>query len=408
MRVAYFADVVELGGAELSLLDYFRTLPALPFEALLITPREGPLTEAARAIGADCRIVPMPELVAYERNPNVFKATPGAQARAAYFASASRSLWRLAAALRRWEIDILHTNGLRSHLYGAAATTLVGCHTVWHVRDIIVKPWQLRLFRGAGRWVDRIICVSEPARRSLVGDRDRLARKSITIHNAIDLDQYHPDPWAVEHVCDELGLAGSFPVVSLVGQVTPNKGQSDLLAAAPAVLARLPHARFLIVGQPLMGEDHYEQQLYKQAALLGIADRVIFTGFRSDVAAILGASDVAVAPSWQEPYPRTAMEAFAAGVPVVATRVGGIPELIREGETGLLVEPHRPDQLADAIVHAIDPATHDQLTRAAGRFAVERCGVGTEMARIAAIYEAVLRMPSGSLGGVPTDKIRAA
>jgi glycosyltransferase involved in cell wall biosynthesis len=408
MRVAYFADVVELGGAELSLVDYFRTLPAFPFEAILITPREGPLTAAARAVGADCRIVPMPELVAYERNPNVFKATRGARARMAYFASASRSLWRLAMALRRWEIDILHTNGLRAHLYGVAATTLLGRHTVWHIRDIIVKPWQLRLFRGAGRWVDSIICVSEPARQSLVGAQDMLNRKSITIHNAIDLEHYRPNLREVEHIRDELGLAGSFPVVSLVGQVTPNKGQTDLLAAIPAVLAQLPHARFLIVGQPLMGEDRYEQELCEQAARLGISNRVLFTGFRSDVAAILGASDVAVSPSWQEPYPRTAMEAFAAGVPVVATRVGGIPELIRDGETGLLVEPHRPDQLAAAIVRAADPAMRSQLACAAERFAAEHCSVGTEMARIAAIYETVLSMPSGSLGGASTARVQAA
>lgn len=408
MRVAYFADITELGGAELSLVDYFRVLPSLPFEALLITPREGPLTDAARAVGADCRTVPMPELVEYERNPNVFKATSDFQARAAYFASASRSLWRLAASLRGWKIDILHTNGLRSHLYGAAAAALTERHTVWHIRDIIVKPWQLHLFRGAARWVDRAICVSEPARQSLIGGHDALGRKAVTIHNAIDLEHARPNPYEVDRIRDKLGLAGSFPVVTLVGQVTPNKGQADLLSAAPAVLAALPQARFLIVGQPLMGEQLYMQGLYEQAAELGIADRVKFTGFRPDVAAILGASDVAVAPSWQEPYPRTIMEAFAAGVPVVATRVGGIPDLIRADETGLLVEPHRPDQLAEAIVRAASPVTRDHLARTAACFAIERCGVGTEMARIAAIYEAVLRMPPGSLGGAPADEMPAA
>jgi glycosyltransferase involved in cell wall biosynthesis len=400
MRVAYFADVVELGGAELSLVDYFRASASQPFEALLITPREGPLTEAVRAVGADCRVVRMPELAHYETNPNVFKATHDPLARAAYFASASRSLWRLAAALRRWRVDVFHTNGLRAHLYGAAAGRLAGCHVVWHVRDIIVKPWQLRLFRESGRLVDALICVSEPTRLALAGGPP-LGGKAVTIHNAIHLDTYRTTPREVAAVRAEFDLAGHFPVVTQIGQVTPNKGQADLLEAARHVLVHQPSARFLIVGQPLMGEQAYAAGLREQAAQLGIGHAVVFAGFRRDVAAILGASDVAVTPSWQEPYPRTIMEAMAVGVPVVATRVGGIPELVRHQETGLLVGPHQPEEMADAILRAVEAPLRERLAQAGIRVAREQCGVEAEMARIAAVYERILRVPSGSLGGLP-------
>ncbi|MFI5271434.1 MAG: glycosyltransferase family 4 protein [Ktedonobacterales bacterium] len=392
MRVAYFADIVELGGAEMSLVNYFQALHARaqrPYEALLIAPREGPLTEAARTAGGDVRIVPMRELVAYERNPNVFKATHDPLARAAYFGSAAASLLRLASALRRWRIDLLHTNGLRAHFYGAAAAQLAGRACVCHVRDILIKRWQLRLFDLAGHGADRVICVSEPARAALDGCAS-VRGKTAIVHPGRHLDAYRPAPEAVARARAELGLDRCFPVVTLVGQVTPNKGQTDLLNAAPTVLEAFPQARFLIVGKPLLGEASYLASLREQARQLGIADRVSFTGFRSDVASILGLSHVAVTASWQEPYPATIIEAYAAAVPVVATRVGGIPELVRDGETGLLVEPHRPDLLARAICAACTAPLRERLIHASLRFVAESCTVDAELAAIERVYASVL------------------
>ncbi len=396
MTVAFFSDNVELGGAELSLVDYFRALPALGMPAMLLTPREGPLTEAVRAVGGACHIVAMPELVRYETNPNVFKATGALGARAVYFASAGRSIGRLAAALRAHHIALLHTNALRAHLYGAAAARLAGRPVVWHVRDILVKPWHLRLFRTAGRAADAIICVSEPARAALATS-PALARKSVTIHNAIHLPTYQPAAADVARVRDEFALGGCFPVIALVGQVTWNKGHSDLIAAMPAIVRQQPTARLLIVGDSLTGEAEYKAHLRELIAQHDVGAHVTFTGFRADVAAILGASDVAAAPSWQEPYPRTVMEAFAAGVPVVATRVGGIPELVRDGATGLLVAPHAPGELAAAVLRASAPETRARLVAAARRVAAAECGVAAELGRIAAVYERVLRLAPGSL-----------
>jgi glycosyltransferase involved in cell wall biosynthesis len=400
VKVAFFSDVVELGGAELSLVDYFRSLPAFPVSPLLIVPREGPLSAAARAVGAECQVVTMPELVMYERNPNVFKATHDSRARATYFASASRSLWRLAALLHSWHVDILHTNGLRAHLYGVAAARLARCHVVWHVRDIIVKPWQLQLFRAAGRWTDRIICVSEPARLAIAAS-GALSSKALTVHNAIHLPTYEPDPGETRRVRAELGLQDRYPILSIMGQVTWNKGHIDVIGAMPAIRARYPRAHLLIVGDSLTGEEDYKAHLRDLVHRLQLEDCVTVTGFRHDVAALLGLSDVAVSASWQEPYPRNVMEAFVARVPVVATRVGGTPELVKDGETGLLIAAHRPDQLAAAVLRATEPQLRARLVSQARRVAEEQCGVEAELSRIAAIYEDVLRLPRGSLQGRP-------
>lgn len=407
MNLAYFSDVVELGGAELSLVDYFRALPALPISARLITPHEGPLSDAARAVGAECRVVHMPELTAYEHNPNIFKATHDPRARAAYFSEAARSLWRLAALLRRERIDVLHTNALRAHLYGAVAGHLAGCRVVWHVRDIIVKPWQLHLFHGLGHMVDRIVCVSAPARDAMAVSPS-LARKAITIHNAIHLPTYRPTDGEVQRVRAELKLEGCFPIISLVGQLTWNKGHLDLIAAMPSILAHAPQARLLIVGESLSGEEGYRATLRDLVHNLNLEQQVIFTGFRRDVGAILGASDVAVTPSWQEPYPRTVMEAYIAGTPVVATNVGGIPELVRDGETGLLVDPHQPDHLGNAILRALEPEVRERLRRKATRVAHEECSVEAELTRIVGLYEEILRLPRGTLSRAKTNRTSAA
>lgn len=408
MRVAYFADIVELGGAEMSLVNYFQALRELdqpPYDALLIAPREGPLTEAARQAGGAVRIVPMPELVAYERNPNVFKATRDPRAHCAYFASAVRSLARLAAALRRWHVDLLHTNGLRAHYYGTVAAHLAGRRVVCHVRDILVKRWQLRLLDLVGKWADRVICVATPVQAAL-DQCASLRDKTVVVHPGRHLDRYCPDLHAVARARVELGLDHGFPIISLLGQVTPNKGQADLLDALPAVLDVHPRAHCLIVGKPLLGEVGYERALHDQAHRLGIASHVTFTGFRSDVASILGLSDVAVTASWQEPYPATIIEAYAAGAAVVATRVGGIPELVRDGETGLLVEPHQPSQLAQAILRACGAQVREPLIRAALRFASEQCTVDAELAAIGRVYAEVLdtatsRAPSAVASRAP-------
>lgn len=389
MTVAFFSDIVELGGAELSLVDYFRVLPSLGLPAVLLTPREGPLTDAVRQVGGICHVVPMPELVQYEANPNVFKATRAGWARCGYFARAARSIWRLASALRTNQITLLHTNALRAHLYGAAAGRLAGCRVVWHIRDIIAKPWQLRLFHSVGRSVHAVICVSEAA-RAAIAIGPALTRKAITIHNAIHLPTYQPASADVRRAREEMRLADHFPVIAIVGQVTWNKGQADLIAAMPAILMRYPTAQLLIVGDSLTGETTYTAHLHDLVTRLGLQDHARFTGFRTDVAAMLGASDVAVVPSWQEPYPRTVMEAFVAGVPVVATRVGGIPELVRDGETGLLVAPHQPDQLAEAILRATEEPIRTRLMESARQVAAERCGVEAELSQIVAVYQRVL------------------
>jgi glycosyltransferase involved in cell wall biosynthesis len=143
-----------------------------------------------------------------------------------------------------------------------------------------------------------------------------------------------------------------------VGHLADHKGQRYLVAAAPAVLARFPQARVLVVGAGELLEP-----LAAQARKLGVADRVLFPGFRSDVPALLAALDLFVFPSHLEGLGTSVLDALALGLPVVATTAGGIPEMIEDGVHGRLVPPRDPDALARAMVELLE---QPELARALG------------------------------------------
>jgi glycosyltransferase involved in cell wall biosynthesis len=145
--------------------------------------------------------------------------------------------------------------------------------------------------------------------------------------------------------------------VGVVGRLVPEKGVDVFLQAAALVLAVVPQARFLVVGDGPVRAD-----LERQAAGLGIADRVTFTGFRADAPQVIAGLDLLAVPSRSDGSPLVVCEAMAAGVPVVASRVGGLPDLVADGRTGLLVGPGRSEELARALVSLLlDPTAADEL-----------------------------------------------
>lgn len=173
------------------------------------------------------------------------------------------------------------------------------------------------------------------------------------------------------NVCDEeilsarreLEIPSSAPIIETVAALIPQKGVSDLLLAAKHVLAHRPDAIFLIVGDGPLAST-----LQQQAKDLGICSACRFTGLRSDVHRLMALADVVAVPSvWEEPAGLVVIEAMAAGRPVVATRVGGIPEYMQDGTTGILVEPRNPEQLAHALLKLMDSPDLARLMGQAGR-----------------------------------------
>jgi glycosyltransferase involved in cell wall biosynthesis len=192
------------------------------------------------------------------------------------------------------------------------------------------------------------------------------------IYNGVDLERYDHQ----EACCtlgEEYGIPAGSPIVGVVARLEPEKGHPTLLEAWPAVLRACPATYLLVIG-----EGSRREALEEQALELGIADRVIFTGRRDDVPAVTAALDVAVLPSYREAQGLSILEAMALSRPVVASNVGGIPEVIEDGVSGLLVEPHDAETLATAIIRLLSNHPFADMIGRAGhdvvhqRFCAER------------------------------------
>jgi len=274
-----------------------------------------------------------------------------------YKPHALKQLLRLAAYMRQSRTQILHSYNFYSNVFAIPAARLAGVPVVIaSIRDqgAYTTSAQKMLHKWVGRLADMVLVNAESIRRWLIEEGFQ-PEKIITIRNGIDMGGYKL-PNTATNIRKEYNIAPDAPIVLMLSRLNQNKGVDDFLNAAALVSARYPDARFLVVGEKLQTlnrvisvDQAYHSSLHALTARLGLTEKVIFTGRRSDVAAILAESSVSVLPSLSEGIPNSLLESLAAGVPVVATRVGGIPELVRDGENGFLVPVNSPTDLADSI-----------------------------------------------------------
>ncbi|HEY8134329.1 MAG TPA: glycosyltransferase [Thermoanaerobaculia bacterium] len=307
--------------------------------------------------------------------------------------------WRLARDIRRMGIRIVHTYGFYGNVFAIPAAKLAGASVIASIRDmgVYLSPSQ----RIAQRWVcglaDHILVNAAAIKEWLIADGYD-GDKITAIPNGIDLSRFAP-PAQSGNLHSSLGLPADAPLVAAIGRVSRLKGLEDFLAAAAIVAPRFPAARFLIIGEPsftsrgrkIVVDGSYNDELTRLAARLGLQERVIFTGFRSDVEQILPELAVSVLPSLSEGLSNTLLESMAAGLPVVATRVGGTAEVVRDSENGLLVDPGDPVSLAEGIGRLLDaPQFAAQLGQAARRRIAERYSMRLLVENTSRAYDAVL------------------
>jgi glycosyltransferase involved in cell wall biosynthesis len=175
-------------------------------------------------------------------------------------------------------------------------------------------------------------------------------KKLVLIYNGVDHSNFKVPREVRVKLRNKTGFTHSHKVVTVVANLIPYKGHAELLAAAAAVIDQMPSSRFWLVGKDRGMQKHLKQK----ARELGILNRVIFAGERSDIPNILAASDILVLPSHEEGFSNVILEAMAAGLPLVATRVGGAQEAVLDGVTGWLVQPNRPKELATKIVDLLN------------------------------------------------------
>lgn len=341
MKILHVDTGKSWRGGQKQVLDLHRGLIARGVQSLLLCTRGGELLRRAAALG-----LPVEGLALRGEWDLV-------------------SAWAVARRLRRWKATHLHLHTSHAQGIGLVAARMAGFSNVVATRRVDF-PIRKHL---ANRWkygpsVARYVAISRSvaARLSDFGipaERIRVAPSGVALERAA--------PGAGGAFRRELGLAPDALLVGNIAHLSSEKGQRDLVDAIPAVLAVHPEARFVLVGEgALRGE------LERRARELGLGERLAFTGFRDDVDVILDALDVFVMSSHAEGLGTAVADALAARRAVVATRVGGIPDIVEDGVEGLLVPPRDPAALAAAIGRLLDDPELRRRLGEAGRAKVER------------------------------------
>ena len=296
-------------------------------------------------------------------------------------------LRRIAAIAHEHGIDILHTHMSRAHFFGILLRWLSGvpCVATAHNRYIQLH-WMFN---------DRVIAVSEATGRfHRTYNFVRRARLDV-IHNFVDYRRFSEVGEEKRTVMRAaLNVPAAALLIGSIGDVIPEKGLIHVVRALQKIRPAVPAARLLVVGG---GSTAYRAQVEREAEQLGVDSMIIWAGRRTDVADIMTALDVFVLPSLAETFSLVTAEAMAAGLPVVATAVGGVPECVMAGETGLLVPPADEDALANALIGLLrDAPLRRQLGDAARNRVRELFSPETQVPRIeATLAQAARRRPFG-------------
>jgi sugar transferase (PEP-CTERM/EpsH1 system associated) len=349
LRVAHVTLGLDVGGQEKLLLEFARHCDPARFALTFVSLSDrGKLAEALESLGA--------RVIALEEPPGL----------------RPRIIWRLWRLFRRERFDVVHTHDDRPLIYAAPAAWLarVPCrvHTQHHGALPDITPRQRRLVRWAGRLMRPFACVSHDAARYATAEgipADRLR----VVWNGIDLERFPfhgPQPGG--------------PAVT-VARLTPVKNIATLLHATRRVVDVLPGFRLEIAGDGLCREE-----LGRLAGELGLTERVRFLGEVRDVPALLGRASMFVLPSRSEGISLTILEAMARGLPVIAAKVGGNPEVVESGRTGLLVPPEDAAALSAAMLRMAGNPEEADLMGRAGRHRVE---AHFDVRRMVAQYEAI-------------------
>lgn len=264
-----------------------------------------------------------------------------------------RTIYDLRRLIHRKRIDLLHCHGYGSTTFGRVAGSLCRIPVIVHEHmiDDRIPTYQRIVDRILSPATARAIAVSKAVREFMIHQRGIPPEKVDIVYNGIP-ESYAETQTEEEkrRIESELGVArDGYRLVGIVGRLHPIKGHLDFLCAAAQLVRRQPCTRFVVVGDGDMRPD-----LEDKAKKLGIAGRVHFAGHREDIPAVLALLDVLVISSYSEGCPLSVLEGMAAGKAIVSTRVGGIPELIDDDETGVLVPAGDPTALAKAVERVLD------------------------------------------------------
>jgi glycosyltransferase involved in cell wall biosynthesis len=375
--VLYINPVSWVGGAEGAMLDLVTNIDRSRFTPVVVCPSDGEFVDMLRKAGIPTHIVPFYGLRA--RNP------------VRYF----ETIFKLRSLIKRYKARLVHVNQQYASNYGVIAAKLCRLPCIVHLRGVEGDKFFDRFLRWIAR-ADQIICVSNAVRCRLLeylqsrvdARRARLIeQKASVVYDGIKYEA----ALRPEEARNRLGLALDCQAVGIVGQVIPEKGIKEFVEAARIVADEKPNTVFAVVGEDPKPRRDFASEMAFYAERLGLGSNIRFYGFRRDAAQLTRAFDVTVLASWQEAFGRVVLESLAAGVPVVATRVGGVPEIVEDGVCGILVPPRNPESLAEGILAVLNMPQdkYFQMSENARRRAAN-FSIGRHVQEVQRLYDELL------------------
>lgn len=363
VRVLFLSHAFMVGGAEEMVLNLVRHLPSRFAPMVACIHEAGPIGEEIRRTG-----VPF----------TVLGLTPGV--------ARPLDVLRLRDALQSWAPTIVHTFLLTGSLYGRFAAMMTGVPIVIGTEVNIYekkRPIHARFERWLMSGTDAVIASAESVKEHYMTQVGAASDKVEVIYNAVDWAQLETT-MTRDEFRRSINVPDEAPAAGIIARLTEQKAHRVLFDA----LARPELSALHLV---VVGDGELRSELQSRAAALGIDGRVHFLGARRDLGNILAAVDIFAMPSYWEGLPLSMVLAMGAGVPVVASRVAGIPEVVDHGVTGLLVDPGDSAQLAQALHGLVqDRALRARLGEAARAFVLPRFGIDGYVASIAALYDRLL------------------
>jgi len=384
VKVLYFDHTAKLGGGERSLLGLLENLNTSRYDPLLVTPVNGPLVDAAARIGVKWKYLDVNGELLRRRRRSI--GTFSGKFITDVTTTAAAAI-RLHTLITEEEVDIVHSNSQKAHFIAALAASWSGTPLVWHARDIFSdRRISAMADVVAGAFSETVIAISEA-----VAEQFRIARPRVrVVYNGIDVTGFarRVDAADAAAVREKLGAPPGAGLIVNVGQLSRWKGQDVFLRVAGALAKERQDLRFAVVGDPMFGENGYGAFLRKLAADLGVSSRVTFAGAVEDVSEVFAAADIMLhTPVEPEPFGRVIVEAMAAGVPVVAARCGGIPEIVNDGVDGVLFPPRDVGAAAAAVRKLVDDSRRTEELAEAGRRRAKDFDIYRTVGTVEEIYE---------------------
>ncbi|HBF33393.1 TPA: hypothetical protein DDW35_02395 [Candidatus Sumerlaeota bacterium] len=292
-------------------------------------------------------------------------------------------IWRLAGLMKQHKIDIVHAHMYRSNTPATVAAKLAGVPVVIaHVHN--VNTWetrrQLMMDRFLSRWRQVMVGVSDRVRQDIVNQLHLPSDKTRTLYNGVDIERFQDNSLRAP-MRKTLGIADNELVIINHGRLVSQKNPQVFIRVAEEIAKTRQNVRILIAG-----DGGLREELEKIAAQKSVADKIQFLGKRDDIPELLQAADLYMMASFKEGFSNALIEAMAAGLPVVATDVGGNAEAVEQGKSGVIVPPHDDDAFVAAVARLVDNADERARLSEGARTRAQRFSLNNMVAEVQALY----------------------